>query len=101
MVLKKCAQFTDCMNEINNTQIDNTKEIDVTMPMYNLIEYSNNYSKTSGRLRQYYWDKSPSTNAGISVNFHANNSASFKFKEKNSFNRRWGKKTVKIMIPMK
>ena len=90
MVLKKCAQFTDCMNEINNTQIDNTKEIDVTMPMYNSIEYSNNYSKTSGRLRQYYWDKSPSTNAGISFNFHgANNSASFKFKQKNSFNRRW------------
>ena len=42
------------MNETNNTQINNTKEIDVTMPMYNLIEYSNNYSKTSGSLRQYY-----------------------------------------------
>ena len=71
------------MNETNNTQIDNTKEIDVTMPMYNLIEYSYNYSKTSGSLRQYYWDKSPLTYAGISANFHAaNNNASFKFKQK-------------------
>ena len=38
------------MNEINNTQTDNTKEIDVTIPMYNLTENSNNYSKTSERL---------------------------------------------------
>ena len=46
--LKNCAPFTDCISEINNTQIDNAKGIDVVMPIYNLIEYSNNYSKTSG-----------------------------------------------------
>ena len=44
------------MSEINNTQIDNAKDIDVVMPMYNLIEYSDNYSKTSGNLWQYYRD---------------------------------------------
>ena len=45
VVLKNCAPFTDCISEINNTQIDNAKDINVVMPMYNLIEYSNNYSK--------------------------------------------------------
>ena len=53
LVFKNCAPFTDCINEINNTQIDYAKHIDVMMPMYNLIEYSGNYSKTSGSLWQY------------------------------------------------
>ena len=44
------ASFTNCMSEINNTQIDNDKDIDIVMPKYSLIEYSNNYSKTSGSL---------------------------------------------------
>ena len=43
--------------EINNTKIDNAKGIDIVMPMYNLIKYSNNYSKTSGSLWQYYKDE--------------------------------------------
>ena len=43
VVFKNCAPFTDCISEINNTQIDNAKDIDVVMPMYNLIEYTNNY----------------------------------------------------------
>ena len=45
-VFRNCAPFTDCISEINNTQVDNTKHIDVIMPMYKLIEYSDNYSKT-------------------------------------------------------
>ena len=53
-IIKSCASFTDCRSETNNTQIDNAKGIDVITPMYNLIECSNNYSKTSGRLWQYY-----------------------------------------------
>ena len=52
VVFKTCAPFTDCINEINNTQVDNAKEIDVVMPMYNLIEYSDNYLKTSRSLWQ-------------------------------------------------
>ena len=51
---KNCAPFTNCISEINNTQIDNAKDIDIVMPIYNLIEYSDNYAKTSGRLWQYY-----------------------------------------------
>ena len=53
VIFKNCAPFTDCISEINNTQIDNAKYIDVVMPMYNLIEYSDNYSKTSGSLWKY------------------------------------------------
>ena len=54
VAFKKCDPFTNCISEINNTQIDNAKDIDTVMPIYNLIEYSNNYSKTSGTLWQYY-----------------------------------------------
>ena len=50
VIFKNCAPFTNCMSEINNTQIDNAKDIDIVMPMYNLIEYSDNYAKTTGRL---------------------------------------------------
>ena len=47
---KNCAPFTDCIRKINNTQEDNAKDNDVVIPIYNLIEYSANYLKTSGSL---------------------------------------------------
>ena len=47
---KNWALFTNCISEINNTQIDNAKDMEIVMAMYNLIEYSDNYSKTSGSL---------------------------------------------------
>ena len=53
VIFKNCAPFTNCISKINNTQIDNAEYIDIVMPMYNLIEYSDNYSKTSGSLWQY------------------------------------------------
>ena len=56
VIFKNCAPFTKCISRINNTDIDNTQDIDIVMPMYNLIEYSDNYSKTSGSLWQYYKD---------------------------------------------
>ena len=49
--LKNVLNLLIAMSETNNTQLDNTKYIDVVMTMYNLIEHSNNYSKTSGSLR--------------------------------------------------
>ena len=57
VAFKNCAPFPNCISEINNTQIDNAKHIDLVMPMYNLIEYSDNYSKTSGSLWQYHRDE--------------------------------------------
>ena len=53
VIFKNCAPSIYCKSEINNTEIDNAKYIDIVMPMYNLIEYCNNYSKTSGSLWQY------------------------------------------------
>ena len=49
-MFKNCPQLTDCISETNNTQVANAKNIDVVMPMYNLIEHSDNYSKTSGNF---------------------------------------------------
>ena len=46
VIFNNCVSFTDCISEIDNTQVDNTKYIDVVMPMHNLIEYSDNYLKT-------------------------------------------------------
>ena len=58
VIFKNVAPFTKWISSINNTQIDNAEDIDVVMPMYNLEEYSDNYSETSGRLWQFYRDKS-------------------------------------------
>ena len=52
VTFKNCAPFTKCISRVNNTYIDNTHDIDIVMPMYNLIEYSDNYPKTSGSLWQ-------------------------------------------------
>ena len=56
LIFKNYAPFTGCINNINNTQIDKEKDVDVVMPMFNLIEYGDDYSKTSESLWQYYRD---------------------------------------------
>ena len=70
VIFKNCAPFINCKSEINNTEIDNAKDIDIVMPMYNLIEYSDNYSKTSGSLWQYYIDE-PNDNLADSGSFES------------------------------
>ena len=50
VIFKNCALFTNCISKINNTRTDNAKDIDIVMSMYNLTEYNDNYSKTSGSL---------------------------------------------------
>ena len=50
VIFKNCASFTECISRINNTQVDDAKCIDIIMLIYNLIEYSDNYSKTSRSL---------------------------------------------------
>ena len=102
VVFKNCAPFTDCISEINNTQIDNVKHIYVIIPMYNLIEYSDNYSKTSGILWQYYRDEPALTDADAIANFHAaDSSASFKFKQKITGVKDEGAKNVEIIVSLK
>ena len=56
VIFKNFAPFLNCKSKINNTEIDIAKDMDIVMPMYNLIEYSDNYSKTSGSLWQSYKD---------------------------------------------
>ena len=57
VAFKNCAPFTTWKSDINNVEIDYCQDIDIIMPMYNLIKYSDNYAKTSGSLWQYYRDE--------------------------------------------
>ena len=91
------------LSEINNTKIDNAKDIDIVMPMYNLIEYSDNYAKTIGSLWQYCKDI-PARNANNEIIiFDASNlTDSFKFKAKiTGQTGNDGTKDVEIMVPLK
>ena len=84
VILKNCAPFTILVSRINNTQVDDAHHIDVVMPMFNLIEYNDNYSKTSGILWQYCRDEPVLADNGTIVDFTANNADinSFKIKQK-------------------
>ena len=68
VTFKNCAPFTKRITRINNTDIDNAHDIDVVMPMYKLIDYSDNYSNASGSLWQYYKDD-PNDNLTDSESF--------------------------------
>ena len=68
VTFKNCAPFTKCISRINNADTDNAHDIDIVMPMYNLIEYSDNNSKTSGSLWQYHRDD-PNNNLADSKSF--------------------------------
>ena len=91
---KNCAPFTNCISEINNTQIDNAKDIDIVMPIYDLIEYSDKYSKALGSLWQYYRDE-PNDNLADSESFES------KIKITGKTPATDNEKGVKIMVPLK
>ena len=76
VVFKNCAPFEKCRTEINETFVDEADIINITMPMYNLIEYSDNYSDTSGSLWQFKRDEI-TNNADVT---NDNNAPSFKYK---------------------
>ena len=103
VIFKNCAPFTNCINEINNTQIDNAKDIDIVMPMYNLIEYIDNYAKTTGSLWQYCKDiPARNNNNGITEFTGGNTTDSFSFKAKiTGQTGDDGTKDVEIMVPLK
>ena len=102
VIFKNCAPFTNCISKINNTQIDNAEYIDIVMPMYNLIECSDNYSKTSGSLCQYC-KEIPAVNNGDIVDFNSPNAIdSFNFKTKITGQiNNYGIINVEIMVPLK
>ena len=87
LAFKNNAPFTNCISKINNVLIDNAEDLDIVMPMYNLLEYSKNYRKTTGIFWNYYRDKpnNPHLNNDDppTVNYNADpitNSESFKYK---------------------
>ena len=94
VIFKNCAPFTKCISRINGTDIDNAQDIDIVMPMYNLIEYSDNYSKTSGSLWQYYKDD-PNDNLVQSESFKS------KIKITGKTPANGNTKDVEIMVPLK
>ena len=103
VILKNCAPFTNCISQINNTKLDNAKYLDIVISMYNLIEYSDNYSKTSGSLWQYTKDILAVDNNNAIVDFNNNNlTDSFNFNVKRTGQTgNNGTKNVKIMVPLK
>ena len=89
VAFKNCASFTNCISEINNTQIGNCKDIDIVMSLYNLLEY-----KISRTLSQYYRDE-PNDNLADSESFKSK----IKVTRKTSNND--NEKDVEIMVPLK
>ena len=78
LAFKNNALFLSCISKINNKLIDNAEDLDIVMPMYNLLEYSKNYRKTSGSLWNYYRDE-PNTGAVGNINYSIKNSKSFDY----------------------
>ena len=94
VIFKNCAPFTKCISRINNEDLANAQDIDIVMPMYNLIEYSDNYSKTSGSLWQYYKDD-PNDNITQSESFKS------KIKITGKTPAAGNTKDVEIIVPLK
>ena len=104
VAFKNCAPFTKCITHINDEHVDNADNLDIIMPMYNLIEYSDNYSDTSGSLWQFKRDKQ-NMNNGNPANVTTDDLSSFKYKS--SFFKPLTAadngvfKDVKIAVPLK
>ena len=69
LIFKNCALFINFISRANNTKVDDAQDIDVVKPMYNLIKYSDTYSKISGSLWQFYRDEPAKTIITIILTF--------------------------------
>ena len=103
LALKNCAPFTKCNLEINDEHVDTAENLDITMPMYNLIEYSDNYQNSSATLYQYKRDEPPEVNAINDLT--TDTSSSFKYKvDLLGYPVLYGniaKRSVKLVVPLK
>ena len=103
LALKNCAPFTKYNLEINDEHVDTAENLDITMPMYNLIEYSDNYQDSSATLYQYKRDEPPEANAIADLT--VDNLSSFKYKVSllgnPVLNGNITKTRVKVVIPLK
>ena len=103
LALKNCAPFTKCNLEINDEHVDTAENLDIVMPMYNLIEYSDNYQDSSATLYQYKRDEPPEANAINDLT--TDTSSSFKYKFNLLGNpvvaNNIARKNVKVVVPLK
>ena len=103
LTLKNCAPFTKCNLEINNEHVDAAENLDIVMPMYNKIEYSDNYQDSSATLYQYKRDEPPEDDAIADLT--ADNSDSFKYKISLLGNpvvaNNIARRSVKVVVPLK
>ena len=107
LALKNCAPFTKCNLEINDEHVDTAENLDIVMPMYNLIEYSDNYQDSSATLYQYKRDEPPEYDAVADLT--DDNSSYFKYKiqllgnvTRVAGNAAGGRRfNVKIVVPLK
>ena len=103
LALKNCAPFTKCNLEINDEHVDTAENLDITVPMYNLIEYSDNYQDSSATLYQYKRDEPPEDDTVADLT--ADNSSSFKYKVSLLGNpvvaNNIARINVKVVIPLK
>ena len=102
LALKNCASFTKCNLEINDEDVDTAENLDITMPMYNLIEYSDNYQDSSATLYQYKRDEPQEANAINDLT--TNTSSSFKYKVEllgiPVLDGNIAKRSVKVVAPL-
>ena len=105
LVYKNNAPFINCISKINVIKIDNAEDLDVVMPMYNLLEYNKNYRKTTGSLWNYYRDEPNSSTDDDNITHSTLNSKSFDYKanfmENGMTHNNLTKNNVKIVIPLK
>ena len=107
MTLKNNAPFISCISKINGELVENAEDLDIVMPMYNLLEYSKNYEKTSGSLFNSYRDEPSEITIGAgnnAINISIRNSKSFDYKTEITGSLDAGedeKENVTITIPLK
>ena len=80
LVFKNNAPFINCASKINGVKIDNAEDLDVVMPMYNLLQDRKNYTKTTGHLWNYYKDEPNSSTDDDNITHSILNSESFDYK---------------------
>ena len=80
VAFKNCAPFTRCINHINDDHVETAENLDIFMPMYNLIEYSDNYADSTGSLYCFKRDESPMNDAANTLNVALDSSTYFKYK---------------------
>ena len=98
-------KLISCISKLNNTLIDNAEDLDIVIPMYNLLEYSKNYRKTTGSFWNYYRDKPNSGLGGDNnnVNYSIKDSKSFDYKTSitGKLEGNNSEKEVEIVVPLK